>query len=339
MVNWNAPIPARNLLIGILAILVVIALWQWMPRRKAAESARPAKAEEQQLPRPTSQEIATLLSEDAVAQENAARDLLQRRMTPGLASAAMAAYPRSHDAEQYITCLQARVPRQDVIDFAVSKVPPQFHTFGDVDLAQCLAGILADHATEDPNRIRDVLCRMVVTGGRARNEAIRGLKKIPAAEMPQSLMLYFDRGYPGEVMEAVEAMFAVGAVENFPQAVESAANSANRQIRGRTIYDLGQYPHHRAAVILAHLFIRDPTDREVKRAAGERERTQHDWWDALADVALDDWTPIEQRKIAVEQFGTCPDKKFVVRLEPLNHAADYGLRLYAQAAIDQMKRR
>jgi len=338
VVNWNADIPARKLLLGVLAFVVLIALWHWAPRPGAKEAPAAAKADDQ-LPSATRKEIAALRSEDPAMQTDAARELTKRRMTPELASAAMSALPRSPDAEAYITCLQARAPRQDVIDFAVSKVPTRQHTFADADLTVCLAGVLADHATEDPNRIREVLCQMLITGGRSRDEAIRGLKRIPGSQLPQSIVESFDRGYPGEVLNAVEAMFAAGAVENFPQAIEDATRSQNRQIRGRTIYDLGQYSHHRAALILAHAFVREPNDYALQRAGAERERVHHDYWDALADVALDDWTPIEQRKIAVEQFGTCPDKKFVVRLEPLNHAADYGLRLYAQAAIDQMKRR
>ncbi len=346
MVNWNARVSVdRRILLGIaLAVVIVVAVRSRISSRPQpsapAAQATPAQTAEPVAPKPLPpdpQDIVNLTSADHATQYRAAQNLVDRELTPELIDAIRSAQPASRYGNQFLKCLQARLPGPEGFENAL-RLPEKIGWLAgdDADEAKCKIPILLARKEEDPNRVANALGFYAIDmNAEVIGKGRDALMHVPATTIPPSLAEAIMRGDTPEGHKAIEAAADLG-VGKSPKLFEDALANPEYAFKHRAAYVLAQAADHEAAQVVARALVTNPRDSELVAALRLRERNRHDGYAALAEIATDASFSIDRRTTALELISEARDPKIAAMLTPLTHSADASLRTYAAAAVSQI---
>lgn len=239
-----------------------------------------------------------------------------------------------------ISACLSLAPGEDEIAAAIAALATEDAVWpGNVDHALCLVEALGGRATEDPGRIRSALLPFAFAlPGRLRGAALDGLSRVPLREMTPELRNASQGAFSASM--PVGAALALGLDEETAPGLVEEWLASSEPAAGSTIrLHLARSPKPAAAAFVADHLAREPGSPLFVTLAKERQRRMRDVWDALADLALDEARPSDERRGALEALGTIGDRAVAARLEPLASASDPALRAYAEAAIAALRAR
>jgi hypothetical protein len=291
------------------------------------------------VPTPNDEELAALKTTEPTAQVRALRVLERRAVSPAMIEAVNHVRPLNEPAMRSCLCLRARFPGPNGFDLAIANLPYRESGWpSDMDFALCLLHVVADRATEDPERAMEALLPFAFsTPARSRQVALEGLRRIRVNAIPTSLRAHLHGGamtYTGAM-----AALALGAERHSPDEVLAWLSDSDRHVRNAVREHLKKSSEANAPRILARALVAGPPSPDLLRAYRERETALHDVAQALAELALNEGRARQERLAALELLSASENEGAQASVESLTRSQDQLICTYAREALPRQRRR